>query len=151
MFQLWKNEQGLTLIEVLAAVVILVLVAIPFTSMGTTLYRWSQEDAEKNRAVLFAEQLMQQQRAQFEKTGWIEAELEDSTGEWSQTFVQQELQAELVASPRLMPDAAGILHPIADLIDVQVTITGPDLEQLNHRKTITTLSTTIRHKTGGAP
>ncbi|MBL0387068.1 prepilin-type N-terminal cleavage/methylation domain-containing protein [Tumebacillus sp. ITR2] len=148
MLTIWKNERGLTLIELMAAVVILVLVAIPLSSIGTTVYRWYKEDQQKNEAVLFAEQTVQDQKKVLENTGYtfdepqhvITIEDADANG----------LQAVVTLTPHLFE---GATLPTDSLIDVEVEVKGPDLANIGGDLiSLTHLETTIRQKSaGGTP
>jgi prepilin-type N-terminal cleavage/methylation domain-containing protein len=69
--RVWKNERGLTLTELMAAVVILGLVAVPLTSLGTTVLTWYREDQSLNDAVLLAESKMLLAKMEVERTGTL--------------------------------------------------------------------------------
>ncbi|KEO82695.1 type IV pilus modification PilV family protein [Tumebacillus flagellatus] len=140
-----KNEQGLTLLELLIAVVVLTIVALPLTSIGTTVYRWYKEDQLKNQAVLLAEQTVQEQKAVLEVNGFTYPDdphvvTLDPNVDGLQATVT--LQRHDFGTPDVP-----VTHA---LVDVTVEIKGPDLEQAGGaRKALTTLATTVRQKAAG--
>ena len=129
-----KNEQGFTLIELLAAVVVLGILVIPFTSIGTTAFRWQAEDEQLNAAVLLAEQKMQEAK-QYLHAAWepVSQETDDASG----------LRWKISMDPVTLDGVA-----IASLMKVTVTITGHDLasDDPEARKQITELSTVVRKR-----
>ncbi|PWK06252.1 PilW family protein [Tumebacillus permanentifrigoris] len=144
MGQAWKNERGMTLLEMMAAVVILVLVAIPLTSIGTTVYRWYKEDEQKNRGVLVAEQRILEVKNELEQTGYTSTEESESV-EYDEP---DNLQTKVKMFPQELPASDGTLIAYKDLVVVQVEVTGPDLAQPSERTILTTLTTTVRKKSG---
>lgn len=99
--RVWKNERGLTLTELMAAVVILGIVAVPVTSIGTTFLQWYQEDQQLNEVVLLASRVMVIAKAEVERTGTRELAGEKGSGrdgnmKWSVITSDYKLNDELV-------------------------------------------------------
>ena len=130
-----KNEQGFTLIELLAAVVVLGILVIPFTSIGTTAFRWQAEDEQLSEAVLLAEQKMQDAKQSLSAV-WepISQETDDR---------ESALRWKISTDPVFLDGVA-----IGSLMKVTVTITGRDLasDDPSARKQITELSTVVRKR-----
>jgi Tfp pilus assembly protein PilE len=137
----------MTLLELMAAVVILVLVAIPLTSIGTTVYRWYKEDEQKTRAVLVAEQRILELKKDLEPSGWTYGEEAPKTLEQTEPY---NLETTVELTKHRM-DATDENSAVNELIDVTVKVLGPDLEHPGvAKKTLTTLKTTIRQHPAAA-
>ncbi|MGB8955846.1 MAG: type II secretion system protein [Tumebacillaceae bacterium] len=131
----YKNEQGFTLIELLASVVVLGILVIPFTSIGTTAFRWQAEDEQLSEAVLLAEQKMQDvKQSLFAAWEPIAQETDDPSSR---------LRWKISMDPVTLDGVA-----VTSLMKVTVTITGHDLasDDPAARKQITELSTVVRKR-----
>jgi len=77
--RVWKNERGLTLTELMAAVVIMGIVAVPLTSLGTSFLHSYQADQQVHQAVLLAERKMVLAKSEVESTGELSDEKRKGT------------------------------------------------------------------------
>lgn len=111
-----QNERGLTLIEVLAAVVILSIVALPMMRLGTTALQTHAESQQRNQAVLLAEEVMDEAKGFVESTGDVPPERQQ--GQDAATGLNWSVQ------PEMYTDETGTEVP--DLITLTVTVEMPD-------------------------
>jgi prepilin-type N-terminal cleavage/methylation domain-containing protein len=141
---LWKNERGLTLTELLAAVVLLGLVVVPLTNLGTTALRWHREDAQKNEAVVLADSKMIDIKRYVMQNGrTLPSELIQGT------FPSTDLTWQVITEANSATDLPleqvnGI--PLPELVHVELVVHGPDLEHGDNgqRAEITRLETVVR-------
>lgn len=71
--QVWKQERGVSLWELLVAVSILATLAIAFTGAGTAYFSWHRQDVLENQEVLLAEQKLDQAKQIVESGGTLTA------------------------------------------------------------------------------
>ncbi|HEU4965133.1 MAG TPA: prepilin-type N-terminal cleavage/methylation domain-containing protein [Bacilli bacterium] len=106
------GERGLTLLELMAAVVILTLVALPVMRLGTTALAVHVESQTRNEGVLLAEDILDQAKGFVERDGAVSQE---------QIEVVTDLTYSLTTTPFAETDGV----EIPDLVQVTVTVQMP--------------------------
>ncbi|MGZ4135616.1 MAG: type IV pilus modification PilV family protein [Tumebacillaceae bacterium] len=134
MLRAWKTESGVTLVELMAAIVVLGIVVIPFTNIGTTIWKQYALDSQTNEAVLLAEQKLDEARNVLETGNTLSAQQLEGVGE-------DELVWSITVSTHAMSDPG-----LGPLTDVTVTVTRPESLHPATTNTLVTLSTVVRKK-----
>jgi prepilin-type N-terminal cleavage/methylation domain-containing protein len=122
--RLWTNERGLTLIELLLAVVILGLVVVPLMNIGTTALTWHHEDVQRNQAVLLADREMQEIKRYVETNGPV---LPGTVAGGTDPETGLKWRVSNLAGNTL-PAHQTEADVLPDVYDIRVVISGPELD-----------------------
>jgi len=131
---LWKNEQGLTLTELLAAVVLLGLIVVPLTNIGTTALRWHREDVQRNHALDLAGSKFLEVKTHVMREGrslpepLVKGTFPDTELNW-QVVTDGEYSREL---PLQQLDG----QPIPELVRVELVVTDSRLHEITRLETV---------------
>lgn len=131
--RVWKDQKGVTLLELMAAVVVLGIVVIPFTNIGTTIWKQVSVNKVTTEATLLAEQQLDEARVTLEQGNSLTAD-----------------QQQGVAEDHLAWNIQVSQHPMAGLAngqlsDVTITVTRTD-PMTATSSTLVTLTTIVRKK-----
>jgi prepilin-type N-terminal cleavage/methylation domain-containing protein len=129
----WGNQKGVTLTELMAAVVVLGIVVIPFTNIGTTIWKQYAVNKATNEATIVAEQHLDEARGSLEMGNLL-----------------QQTQQQGVADDHLSWTIHTQSHSMTglangQLIDVTITVQRTD-PMTTKTSTLVTLSTVVRKK-----
>lgn len=131
---LWKNERGLTLTELLAAVVLLGLIVVPLTNIGTTALRWHREDVQRNQALDLAGSKFVEVKAHVMRAGrtlpepLVQGTFPDTGLNW-QVVTDGE-------HSRQLPVQVLEGQPIPELIRVEMVVTDARLQEITRLETV---------------